>query len=239
MNNLNVKNKKILAVGAHADDIDFGCAGTFSKWAKEGAEIFYLILTDGSKGSEDISLKNEELITMRQEEQKKAAKILGAKYVYFLNEVDGELINSLALRKEIVRIIRTVKPDIVISWDPTYVYSKEAGFINHPDHRAAGQATLDAVFPYSRNIRSYPELLDEGLELHKVTEVLLMNRQDADFFIDISDTMDKKIDALSCHKSQFEDFDEIIKKIKERAENMGKKAKCIYAEGFIRIQINS
>ena len=235
----NVRNKKILAVGAHADDIDFGCAGSFAKWVKEGAEIYYLILTDGSKGSEDLSINNEQLITMRQQEQKKAAKILGAKYVFFLQEIDGELQNTLELRKEIVRIIRSVKPDIVISWDPTYFYSQQAGYINHPDHRVAGQATLEAVFPYSRNIRSFPELLDEGLELHKVSEVLLMNRQDADFFIDISDTMDDKIEALSCHKSQFENFDDVIKRVKERAAKMGQKAKCKYAEGFIRIVISS
>lgn len=239
MDKFDVKNKKILAVGAHADDIDFGCAGSFAKWTKEGAEIYYLILTDGSKGSEDISLKNEVLITMRQEEQKNAAKCLNAKYVYFLSEVDGELTNTLELRKEITKIIRQVKPDIVISWDPSYFYSSEMGFINHPDHRCAGQATLDAVFPFSRNMRSFPELLEEGLTLHKVSEVLLMNRQDADFFVDISDTMDKKIEALSHHKSQFEDFEDVINRVKERAQKMGKRAGLKYAEGFVRIIIQN
>lgn len=233
-----VKNKTILAVGAHADDIDFGCAGSFAKWSKDGAQIYYLILTDGSKGSEDLSLRREKLITMRQKEQKDAAKALGAKYVYFLNYIDGELENSLALRKDIVRIIRQVRPDIVICWDPTYFYSVEMGFINHPDHRVSGQATLDAVFPFSRNARTFPDLLEkEGLPLHKVNEVLLMNRADADFFVDTSDSMDKKIEALSCHKSQFDDFEDIKKRVKDRAEKLGQKAKCKYAEGFVRITI--
>lgn len=233
------KLKIILGVGAHQDDIDIGCSGTIAKWIKEGAEVFYLILTDGSKGSEDPKIPHKELIKIRKVEQQKAADLLGVKQVFFLDFVDGELENTPALRKQIVKIIRQTKPTTVICWDPTLYYDETRQIINHPDHRVGGEATLDSVYPFARNIRSFPELLDEGLEPHVVEELLMVNFAKANYFVDISDTIDKKIAAISCHKSQFRDVRNFGEKIKEMCKLTGQKAKpkVKFAEGFIRITL--
>ena len=230
----------ILAVGAHPDDIDIGCSGSVAKWISEGSEAYYLVLTDGSKGSEDPKISNKELTKLRQQEQLAAAKILGVKKVFFLDFVDGELENSHDLRKEIVRVIRQVKPTTVICWDPTLVYSEERQFINHPDHRVCGQATLDAVFPFARNMRTYMNLLDQGLEPHVVEEVLLVNFTKTNFYIDITKTIDLKMQAIGAHASQFNDIGKFKKRIKEMNGLAGKKAqpKAKFAEAFLRIQLH-
>lgn len=235
---MDIKNKVILAVGAHPDDLEFGCGATVAKWVSEGAIAYYLIVTDGSKGFEDHNLPNEKLTQIRYKEQKAAAKVLGVKKVFFLDFIDGELVNSLDLRKEIVRIIRKTKPDVVFSMDPTLVYDAQRGFINHPDHRAAAQATLDAVFPFARNSRTFPELLDLGYPIHHVKSILLNNNRSANFFVDVTKTIEKKLKALDCHKSQGDDSKDIDKWVMESAKRNGKKAGLKYAEGFIRIDVN-
>jgi LmbE family N-acetylglucosaminyl deacetylase len=235
---LEVKGKTILAVVAHADDLDFGCAGSIALWANNGASINYLILTDGSKGSEDMKISSNQLVKMRQAEQLQAGKILGIKEIKFAGFIDGELINSPEVRKVIVRRIRELKPDIVISNDPTFVYRTDPGFINHPDHRVAGQATLDCVFPFARNSRTFPELLKEGLQPHIVHEVLLTNFGEGNFFVDISGFMDHKLRALKAHISQMTDFKAAEQIIKERAKLTGSKIGAEYAESFTRIHLN-
>lgn len=229
--------KIILAVGAHPDDIDIGSSGSISKWIKEGSEAYYLVLTDGSKGSEDPKISNKDLTKIRRSEQQKAADVLGVKKVFFLDFIDGELENTPKLRKETVKVIRQIKPTTVMCFDPTVVYDENRNFINHPDHRIAGQATLDAVFPYARNIRSFPELLAEGLEPHVVEEVLLTNFSKHNYFVDISKTIDLKIKAIECHSSQFRDMGKFKERIKEWSGLIGKKAKpkVKYAEAFFRI----
>lgn len=245
----NPSKKIILAVGAHPDDIDIGCSGSVAKFIKDGGEAYYLILTDGSKGSEDSKISNEELIKIRQAEQQKAADLLGVKKVFFLNFVDGELQNTPELRKEVIRIIRQIKPTTVICFDPTLYYDENRMMINHPDHRIAGEATMDCVYPFARNARTFPELLKEGLEPHIVEELLLVNFGKANsfakqnsptvYYVDISETVDKKIEALSCHKSQFNDMDKFSERIKLMTQMIGQKAepKVKYAEGFIRITL--
>lgn len=229
----------ILAVGAHPDDIDIGCAGSIAKWVKEGGEAYYLILTDGSKGSDDTKISNKELVQLRQAEQLNSAKILGLKQVFFLDFVDGELENNLKLRIEIVRIIRQVKPNTVICWDPTLYYDVDRKFINHPDHRVAGQATLDAIFPFARNARTFPELMEQGLEPHVVEEVLLVNFQKSNFYVDITETLDLKMQAIGAHPSQFRDIEKFKERIKGFNRDYGKKAKpkTKYAEAFFRITL--
>lgn len=231
--------KIILAVGAHPDDIDIGCSGSVAKWISEGADAYYLVLTDGSKGSENPKISNRELTKLRQQEQLAAAKILGVKKVFFLDFVDGELENTHTLRREIVRIIRQVKPTTVICWDPTLVYDVDRQFINHPDHRVCGQATLDAIFPFARNARTYPELMDQGLEPHVVEEVLLVNFTKSNFYVDITKTIELKMQAIGTHVSQFNDIGKFKKRIKEMNGLAGKKAKpkTKYAEAFLRIQL--
>lgn len=231
--------KTILVVGAHPDDIDIGCSGTVAKSIEEGHKAYYLILTDGSKGSEDSKIANSRLINLRRQEQQKAADIIGVKKVFFLDFVDGELENTTTLRKQIVKIIRQIKPTTVICWDPTLYFDESRMFVNHPDHRKAGEATLDSIYPFARNARTYPELLDEGLEPHVVEELLIISFSKANYFVDISDTINKKLAALACHKSQFknvEQFGGVIKKMNQMAGQKAK-PKVKYSEGFIRITL--
>lgn len=234
---LDKKQKVVLAIGAHPDDLEFGCGATMAKWAAEGATVYYLILTDGSKGYEDHLMPNEELTKTRRMEQEAAAKITGVSKVYFFDYVDGELVNNLEVRKDIVKVIRETKPDVVYSMDPTMVYDEDRGFINHPDHRAAAQATMDAVFPFARNSRTFPELIDLGFPVHKVLCVLLNNFKRANYYVDITETIDKKLAALDCHKSQGDDVKNIDDWVKEQASKNGDKLGVKYAEGFVRINL--
>lgn len=232
-------NRIILGVGAHMDDLDFSCSGTIAKWVKEGAQAYYLILTDGSRGQEDLNISSQQLTNTRQAEQRAAAGVLGIKDVFFGDFEDGNLVNNDDVRLFIVRFIRQIQPTTVITWDPTFVYDEKTGSINHPDHRNCGQATLDAVYPYARNSRSYPELLDEGLEIHKVRELLLRNSTKANFYVDITDTFETKLQALRCHISQFEDIESSLARVGARAKETGQEAGFEYAEGFVRIEITS
>lgn len=235
MKELNVKGKIILGIAAHPDDLDFGASGTILKLIRSGAKVYYLILTDGTRGSEDLSISGDKLRLMRHREQINAGKVLGLEDVYFLDYPDGKLFNNEHVQRDVVRVIRKVKPDVVISTDPTYVYDEESGFINHPDHRNAGQIALDCVFPFARNSRSYPELLEEGHQVHVVSTVLLTNFYRGSYFIDITDCIDTKYEVVKQHVSQYNDFENIKEWIKKRAEKLGKKAGVKYAEGFIRI----
>lgn len=231
--------KVVLGVAAHPDDLDFGSAGTMAKFASEGASVHYLLLTDGSKGSEDQNLSSEELIRIRQEEQRAALLAIGGQGITFLDYPDAYLEVTMDLKKHIVGEIRRVKPDVVITTDPTLFFSVSRGFINHSDHRAAGQATIDAVFPMARDHLTFPDLLAEGLEPHKV-KTLLLNSFDperANFFIDISTTIEKKWQALKCHASQIKDFDAMTERLSSFARSAGSKVGANYAEGFIRIDI--
>ena len=235
--NKNPQPQIILAIGAHPDDIDIGSSGSIAKWIKQGANAYYLVLTDGSKGSEDVKISNTTLTKIRRAEQQSAADLLGVKKVFFLDFVDGELENSPELRKEIVKIIRQIKPTTVMCFDPTLVYDDKHQFINHPDHRVAGQATLDAVFPYARNTRTFPELLSEGLEPHVVDELLMTNFSKNNYSVDISETIDLKIKAIACHSSQFRDIEKFQSLIKKSNALAGSRAtpKVKYAENFQRI----
>lgn len=229
----------VLAIGAHPDDIDFSAAGTLAAFARQGAEIHYLQLTDGGSGSEDPSVKRQTIAKIRQEEQQQACDIIGGKSVEFLNYRDGCLENTMEVKTDIVRVIRQLKPDLVIGLDPTMVYAAELGLINHPDHRAAGQATLDAIYPLARDRLSLPTLAKAGLAPHKVTTVLLANFTEQNHFVDITDTLDTKIAALLAHKSQFSDPRKMTNLVTEWAETAGKQANCRYAEGFTRIELAS
>lgn len=230
--------KVILGVGAHPDDLDFCCGGTIAKWVKEGAQAYLLVLTDGSKGSEDASITAEELKAIRRDEQESAAETLGVEEVIFFDHTDGELVNDLELRKKVVRVIRKIKPDVVITMDPTFVYDAKMGFINHPDHRVAGQATLDSVYPFARNAKTFPELLDEGLPSHIVKEVLLINFRDMNYFTDISEVMDIKLKAMMSHKSQIDNSKTLKEFMYSANKIMGKKIKVDFAEGFVKINPN-
>jgi LmbE family N-acetylglucosaminyl deacetylase len=228
--------KVVLGVAAHPDDLDFGASGTMAYFAANGADVYYLILTDGSKGSEDRSLSSEQLVKIRETEQKAAVKAIGGKGVEFLGFPDSGLENTQDLKKQIVKHIRKIKPDIVITMDPSLLYSADRGFINHPDHRAAGQATLDSVFPLARDHLTFPDLFDQGYEPHKTSTILLSNFENGNYIIDITSTIDKKIAALRSHKSQV-DIDRIVPFITEMGAKIGSKAGYDLGEQFVRIDI--
>lgn len=228
--------KVVLGIVAHPDDLDVGAGGTMAAFARHGAEVHYLILTDGGKGSEDPRITSQELTTIRRQEQRTALEILGGKNVTFLDYPDGELEISMALKKDIVKAIRTVKPDVVVTLDPTLIYSAQRGIINHPDHRAAGQATLDAVFPLARDHLTFPELFAEGYLPHKTPTILLINFDGGNFAIDITQTFDIKEKALAAHVSQFGDVSESTW-LRDMAKQNGEKAGVELAEYFVRIDI--
>ena len=207
-------------------------------FAEQGAKVYYLILTDGGKGSEDRSMSSENLRDMRRIEQRNAGKVLGLEDVFFGDYPDGQLENSMDVKCDVVRIIRRVKPDVVVSMDPSVLYSAERGFINHPDHRAAGQAALDAVFPLARDHMSFPELLEEGLEPHKTKTMLLTNFERSNFAVDVSGTLELKFKALKEHVSQVpEDLAVMKERLTERAAKAGEPYGYKYAEAFVRIDI--
>lgn len=198
--------RRVLVSMAHPDDIEFSCGATVAKWADEGQEIYFLLGTSGDKGSDDPKYTSESLMETREKEQRAAAKVLGVKDVYFLRERDAELVADLDLRKAITRVIRQVKPNAMICQDPTARYF--SGYIQHPDHIAMGEATLAAIFPSARDRLTFPELLNEGLEPHKATEIYLSaSWENADHFIDVDGYIEKQAAALREHKSQLGDWD--------------------------------
>ncbi|MDB5186036.1 MAG: family deacetylase [Candidatus Saccharibacteria bacterium] len=229
--------KIVLGIAAHPDDLDYAAAGTMAKFAGTGAEIHYLIITDGSKGSDDLHISEADLIKMREDEQRAAVQILGGKGVTFLGYPDGELEVTMKLKKDIVRVIRTIKPDVVITLDPTLVYSVERGFINHPDHRAAGQAALDAIFPLARDHLTFPDLYAEGFEPHKTAIVLLSNFGAGNYFVDITDTFETKMAALKAHESQIPDVDGTRVWMETVARKNGELCDYELAESFMRINV--
>jgi LmbE family N-acetylglucosaminyl deacetylase len=198
--------KKIAVVMAHPDDAEFVCAGTIARWVDEGHDVVYVLITSGDKGSDDPEMTPQRLAATREAEQRDAARILGASDVIFMRRPDGELEPNLELRREIVRIIRRLKPDVVVCQDPT-VRWVDTQYINHPDHRAAGEATLAAVFPAARDRMNFPELLAEGLEPHKVREIYLAGAQSPDVAIDITAYLERKLESLRAHVSQIGDWD--------------------------------
>lgn len=229
----------VLGVAAHPDDLDFGAAGAMAVFAQNNAEVYYLILTDGGKGSNNPDMTPSHLMQIRHDEQRAAAQAIGAKDVFFLSYPDGMLENTIDLKRDIVRHIRKLKPDVLITMDPSVLYTAEQGSINHPDHRAAGQAALDATYPLARDRLSFPELLDEGLEPHKVETILLFNVKEQNFIIDVSDTFEQKLRALEAHKSQFPDNAKAVKDIVTMlAKDAGALFNHEYAEAFIRIDIH-
>ena len=230
--------KIILGIVAHPDDLEFGMAGMVAKYVAEGAKAYYYILTNANKGTHDRSLSPEALRDLRREEQRAAAKILGVSDVFFSDYEDGTLEVTMEVKCDIVRKIRQVKPDVVLTMDPTMVYNAERGFINHPDHRAAGQATLDAVYPLARDYLSFPELCrDEGLEPHEVATVLMVNFANQNFYVDITAQMDTKLQALAAHASQIPSTDKTFAMVRTWAEQTGTHVGAKYAEGFVRIDI--
>lgn len=222
----------ILIIIAHPDDAEFGAAGSVAKWTAEGKQVVYVVCTGGEKGTSDRSLTPDKLAGIRRREQRSAAKLLGVEEVVFLDYRDQELEDTPNFRKEIVRQIRRYRPRTVVTSDPYRRY------IWHRDHRIVGQVTLDAIFPYARDYLAYPDLIDEGLEPHKVAEILFFAAEDINLRQDITATFDKKLAALRCHESQTKEFpmDDLETWLRDRCREMAEGEPYELAEAFHRVE---
>lgn len=226
--------QKILVVLAHPDDPEFFCGATLARWAAAGHQISYCLLTCGDKGTKDRALPPDNLCRIRQVEQRAAADVLGVKDITILGYPDGYLVPTLDLRREITRLIRRARPDIFVTCDPSTFYSGD-WYVNHPDHRAAGQIALEAVFPSAGNHLYFPELLlDEGLEPHSVREVWISLTTQPNVTLDATDFWETKIRALLEHKSQIGDPQKLIERIRSRRTPESTPENPRYAEYFRR-----
>lgn len=204
--------ERALVVCAHPDDVDFGAAGTVATLVDAGTDVSYCLVTSGDAGSDHLDISRHELSSLREDEQSAAAKEVGVSDLHFLHHADGEVVATLELRRDIARVIRQVRPDLVITQSPERLLDRV--FASHPDHLAAGEATLCAVYPDARNPRAFPQLLDEGLSPHTVRQVWLMAHGQADAYVDVTDHFDRKIAALRAHTSQTshrDDLEEMIR----------------------------
>ncbi|MGI8968947.1 MAG: PIG-L deacetylase family protein [Chloroflexota bacterium] len=234
--------ERAMVVVAHPDDAEFGSAGTAARLANDGKDVFYVIVTDGSKGSSDPEMTPRRLSETRREEQCAAARVTGVKDVAFLGFPDGTLEPTLDVRKAIAGAIRQYRPDVLICSNPNRDFSANV-FAQHPDHLAAGEATLAAVYPTARDRLTFPELAERGLEPWAVREVWIVGAPTPDFFVDITDTIETKVAALREHKSQI-DPERVGEFVPERAKQTGERAtvdgqavKYDFAEAFKRLQI--
>jgi LmbE family N-acetylglucosaminyl deacetylase len=219
-----------MVIVAHPDDIEFGIAGSIARWTLEGEDVSYVMVTDGASGSNDPTVQRAALVETRRQEQMAAAALVGVEDVHFLGYPDGTLQHTLELRRDLTRLIRKLKPDRVITMDPTLIFFDAGGYINHPDHRAAAEAAIYATFPSAETRPIFPELLSEGLEPHKVSELWLMFSEKPNTHIDITATIDRKIESLACHVSQIGGQD--LSFVRKWDADAGKQAGYEYAESF-------
>jgi len=226
--------QRVMVITAHPDDTEFGAGGTVAKLVKEGKHVTYCILTNGDKGSNDRTMRPERLVEIREDEQRQAARVLGVEAVDFLGFPDCELEDTRESRRAVTAAIRRHRPDLVITQNPTR--TKLLG-VSHRDHRVAAGLALDCIYPLARDHMTFPELLDEGLEPHKVKEIYMMWWQDPEVVVDISETIDLKIKALACHASQLKDMAGVEKRVRERSAELGRAKGFAYAETYDRIVI--
>jgi LmbE family N-acetylglucosaminyl deacetylase len=228
--------ERVLAIYGHPDDPEISCGGTLARWADEGAEVHVLITTRGDKGSEDPNVDTVALAATRVEETAAAARVLGA-VAHHLDHPDGELADDRELRRELVRAVRTIRPDVVCCPDPTAVFFGD-GYFNHRDHRVTGWAALDAVAPAAGNPHYFPELRAEGLDVHSVATVYLSGTLEPNAWVDITATLERKIEALFCHASQLVETGDWFRQfLRDSAEAAGRAAGVTYAEAFRRLVV--
>ncbi len=224
---------RALVVVAHPDDAEFGMAGTVALWSDRGVEVTYVICTDGAAGAGDPEVDLARLPEIRQEEQREAAAVLGVREIHFLGHSDGGLRVTDDLRRELVRLIRLHRPDRVVCQNAVRNYQSIFG--NHPDHLAAGQATIEAIYPYARNPYAYPELVEQGLQPYSVRELLVTGTESPDYFVDVTSTLERKFAALACHRSQHPPGVDFRPRVMERLAAAGASRGMAYAESFRRL----
>ena len=226
---------RALVIAAHPDDIEFVCAGTIAKWVRAGSDVRYVLATSGDAGTHQFGVTREELATRREEEQRAAARAVGVEEVVFLGYRDGEVTPSLALRRDLVREIRRFRPQIAICFDPTRLYVG-GSYINHPDHRAVGQAALDALSPTAAMPLSFQEQVEvEGLAPYRVRHILVASTHHPDTWVDIAETIELKVEALRKHDSQLDGRRDYEALIRQWATNTGAEVGLQYAESFMQI----
>jgi LmbE family N-acetylglucosaminyl deacetylase len=227
--------ERVMVVTAHPDDAEAGAGGTVAKLVKQGAEVTYVVVTDGSMGSSDRTMTRARLAPIREAEQRDAARTLGVKHVEFLGYDDGEVEDTRELRRDITHQVRKWRPDLVITQSPHRTANLYA---SHRDHRVVGGVVLDSVYPLARDHLAFPELLPE-YEPYRVREVHIMQWQSENhqIVVDISETMDLKLEAFACHQSQFPDFAAVATHVRERCAALGKPYGYAYAETFDRIVV--
>jgi LmbE family N-acetylglucosaminyl deacetylase len=228
--------KRVMSIHAHPDDQEFTVGGTLAKWARAGCEIVTVCLTRGGAGSNKytpLDMTREALVSIREDEQREACRILGVKETIFLDYEDGMLEPSIPLRRELTRLIRRHRPEAVLAGDPTVRYYGTT-YMNHPDHRAAADVVLDAVFPSAGTRLIFPELLGEGLEPHEVRQVYIHGAERPDTYVDIAETLDVKVAALRAHKSQMGEWDP-SEMITQWAAEQGRRRKLKAAESYRRM----
>ena len=230
---MTISTAQVIVITPHPDDAEYGVSGTVARWVNEGKNVVYVVCTNGEKGTNDANTKPEELAKIREEEQMAAARLLGVREVKFLRHPDQGLEDTPEFRKELVSIIRMYRPEVVVTADPYRRY------IWHRDHRITGQVALDAIFPYARDILSYPDLIKEGLYPHKVREVLLWGSEDINYRSDITETFSIKLAALRCHKSQVGFFppQELEEWLRQRHQKMAEGESFKLAEAFHSVEI--
>ncbi len=225
--------ERAMGIFAHPDDAEFTVAGTVAGWTQAGCQVVYVLCTDGDAGSHEPEMTRERLAAIRRREQRAACAVLGVQEVVFLGHHDGMLQPTMDLRRELVRAVRRYKPQVVICGDPTAFFYRDE-YINHPDHRAAAQAALEAVFPAASMPLVFPELAEEGLTPHAVQQVYIWGTSEPNLWVDIDQTLERKIEALCQHVSQMGDWDPtdyVTRRARERAEGQG----MTYAESFRRM----
>ncbi|GCE17356.1 PIG-L deacetylase family protein [Dictyobacter kobayashii] len=243
-----------MVIGAHPDDNDFGTAATCALWASQGKKIVWVVMTDGTEGSEIPSQSDEELMLTREQEQRAAAEVYGVQAVEFLRNRDGHLVNTEDVRRNVVKLIRKYRPRVIFTHDPTsHIMAPDpdekpdaTGYLNHPDHRATGNIVVDSIFPFAGNPRSFRELLAEGLQPYRVHEVYFFGSTQINTYVDVTESIDKKGQGLMCHATQFnpEDNERMAERMRERAATVAKEAKekkgleMRYAESFRRMKLH-
>jgi len=236
-NNLFYTPESAMVIMAHPDDIEFSCAGTIARWTENGAKVCYVLVTSGDVGIADDGMTRDRAIEIREAEQRDAARVCGVEDVVYLRERDGMVQATLELRQKLVREIRRFRPEVVICGDPTIVWSGP-NYINHPDHRATATAAIDAIFPAARHPNLFEEIAQEGFLAHKPRKVYVGSWENSDVYVNITQTIDKKIEALRRHVSQMKDWDP-APRIKEWAALRAKGKEMAYAESFRVVVLES
>lgn len=228
---------RAMVIMAHPDDIEYFVGGTVARWNAAGCDVTFVLATSGESGCDDLTLSRQQLAALRQAEQRAAARVLGVEQVLFLDAPDGEVTPTLELRRQLVAKIRRYRPATVIIPDPTRYYFFEQGYVNHPDHRATGEAALAAISPAATNPRYHPELLAEGLKPHQVTQIWLAMPPEPDHWVDITDVFETKLAAMDCHASQISDPTSWEQSLRRSSAFAGMDGLVGYREGFRRLMI--